>query len=132
MLNFTDLFHIGKYNYTTHGNSFGVSSIDTMQMFKIESIPEVVDLAKYPVGSQFAVILVIQPLQNATGFYDYSIEEIPCNSYPLAVGYSPDQVNSSDFSKGMVTTHNHSCFNGPYLISSVQVSGIDFKQIKFP
>lgn len=132
MLNFTDMFHIGKYNYTSHGNSFGVSSIDTMQMFKTKSIPEVVDLAKYPVGSQFTVILVIQPLPNATGFYDYSIEEIPCGSYPLAVGYSPDQVNSSDFSKGMVTMHNHSCLNEPYLISSVQVSGMDFKQIKFP
>jgi len=131
MLNFTDMFHIGKYNYTTHGNSFGVSSIDTMQMFKIKSIPEVVDLAKYPVGSQFTITLIIQPLQNATGFYDYSIEEIPCDSYPLAVGYSPDQVNSTDFSKGMIGMHNHSCANMPYEISSVQVSGMDFKLVKF-
>jgi len=91
----------------------------------------VVDLAKYPVGSQFTITLIIQPLQNATGFYDYSIEEIPCDSYPLAVGYNPDQVNSTDFSKGMIGMHNHSCFNMPYEISSVQVSGMDFKQIKF-
>ena len=132
MLNFTDLFHISKYHYTTNGNMYGVSSTDTTQMFKIKSIPEVIDLAKYPVGSQFTVTLVIQPLPNATGFYDNAIEEIPCDAYPLAVGYSLDQVNSSDFSKGMIMMHNHSCVNGPYKISSVQVSGMDFKLIKFP
>lgn len=131
MANFTDIFHIGKYRYTSSGYSYGVSSIDTTHTFKIKSIPDVVDLAKYPVGSQFDVVLIMQPLSNATGFYDYSVEEIPCNSYPLAVGYSLDQVNSYDFSKGMVGMHNHSCFNGPYLISSVQVSGMDFKLIKF-
>ena len=131
MVRFGDTLRIGKYSYTTTGYSFGVSSIDTTSTFKIKSIPDVVDLAKYPVGSQFTVTLVIQPLPNATGFYDYSIEEVPCDAYPLAVGYSQDQVNSSDFSKGMVLMHNHSCFNAPYVISAVRVSGMDFKQIKF-
>lgn len=131
MLNFTGLSHISKYRYTSSGNSYGVSTIDTTHMFKIKSIPEVVDLAKYPVGSQFTITLVIQPLLNATGFYDDAIKEIPCDAYPLAVGYSLDQINSSDFSKGMILMHNHSCFNGPYKISSVQVSGMDFKLIKF-
>ena len=131
MLNFTDLTHINKYNYTTSGASYGVTPIDTTHMFKIKSVPEIVDLAKYPVGSQFAVTLVIKPLPNATGFYDDAIKQPPCDSYPLAVGYGLDQVNSSDFSKGMFLMHNHSCFNGPYGISSVQVSGMDFKLIRF-
>jgi len=131
MLNLTEMFHVGKYLYTSNGNSFGMSSIDTMQMFKTKSIPEVVDLAKYPIGSQFTVTSIIKPLPNATGFYDYSIPEIPCGSYPLAVGYGINQVNSDNFSKGMIVMHNHSCANLPYEISSVQVSGMDFKQIKF-
>ena len=131
MLNFTHLIHISKYRYTTSGSSYSMSSIDATHMFKIKSIPEMVDLAKYPVGSQFTVTLVIQPLSNATGFYDDAIAEPPCDAYPLAVGYSLDQVNSSDFSKGMVLMHSHSCANGPYAISSVQVSGMDFKLVQF-
>lgn len=127
-----EMSHIGKYSYTTSGNSFGVSPVDTTQMFETASIPASVDLANYPVGSQFTVLFIIKPLPNATGFYDYSIIEPPCGAYPLAVGYSSDQVNYSDFSKGMVTMHNHSCFNAPYLISSVQVSGMTYKEVQFP
>jgi hypothetical protein len=126
-----ETFHIGKYIYTSYGNSFGMSSRDTTYLFETTSFPDVIDLSKYPVGSQFDITYVIKPLPNATGFYDYAIEEIPCDAYPLAVGVGADQVNSSDFSKGMITMHNHSCFNAPYLISSVQISGMDFKQIKF-
>lgn len=132
MLNFGEWLHIGKYNYISHGNEFSMSAgKDYINSFQIVAMPETVDLAKYPVGSQFTVTLVIHTLPNATGFYDSSIEEVPCDSYPLAVGYSLDQVNSSDFSQGMDTMHSHSCFNGPYKISSVQVSGMDFKLIKF-
>ncbi|MGI0087863.1 MAG: hypothetical protein ACREBI_07860 [Nitrosotalea sp.] len=126
-----DTFHIGKYIYTSNGNTFGVSSRDAIGFFETRSIPNAIDLSKYQVGSQFTVTYVIKPLPNATGFYDYAIEEVPCDAYPLAVGYSADQINSSDFSKGMVTMHNHSCFNAPYTISEVQVSGMDFKQVKF-
>lgn len=132
MLNFGERLHIGKYNYVSHGDEFSMSAgKDYTSSFQIVAIPETVDLAKYPVGSQFTVTLVIHTLPNATGFYDNSIEEVPCDSYPLAVGYSLDQVNSSDFSQGMGTMHNHSCANGPYKISSVQVSGMDFKLINF-
>lgn len=132
MLNFGERLHIGKYVYVSHGDEFSMSSgKDYTNSFQIVTIPETVDLSKYPVGSQFTVTLVIHTLPNATGFYDSSIEEVPCDSYPLAVGFSLDQVNSSDFSQGMGTMHSHSCFNGPYKISSVRVSGMDFKQIKF-
>lgn len=132
MLNFGERLHIGKYNYVSHGDEFSMSAgKDYTSSFQIVAMPETIDLAKYPVGSQFTVTMVIHTLSNATGFYDSSIEEVPCDSYPLAVGYSLDQVNSLNFSQGMGTMHNHSCFNGPYLISSVQVSGMDFKLIKF-
>lgn len=132
MVNFGDMLRIGEYNYASSGNMFSMTQGKVYtHSFQIVAIPETVDLAKYPVGSQFTVTLIIRPLPNATGFYDYFLEEVPCDAYPLAVGYSLDQVNSSDFSKGMITMHNHSCFNAPDAISLVQVSGMDFKQIKF-
>ena len=132
MLNFGERLRIGTYNYVSHGDTFSMSAgKDYASSFQIVTIPETVDLAKYPTGSQFTVTLIIRPLSNATGFYDNAIEEPPCDSYPLAVGYSLDQVNALNFSQGMGTMHNHSCFNGPYKISSVQVSGMDFKLIKF-
>jgi hypothetical protein len=53
------------------------------------------------------------------------------DKYTLAVGYSPDQVNSFDFSRGIISMHNHSCLNAPFGISSVQIFGMDIKQIKF-
>ncbi len=131
MVKTVEMLRIGKYNYATNGNSYGISSsIDATPMFKIESIPDVIDISKYPVGSNFTVVFIIKPLLNATGFYDYSIEKPPCNDYPLAVGYSQDQVNSSDFSKGLSLMQNHSCVSGLYGISAVQVSGMDYTQIK--
>lgn len=132
MVHFGDMLEIGEYKYASSGNMFSITQGKVYtHSFQIVAIPETIDLAKYPVDSQFTVTLIIRPLSNATGFYDYFLEEMPCDAYPLAVGYSLDQVNSSDFSKGMITMHNHSCFNAPDAISLVQVSGMDFKQIQF-
>lgn len=130
MVKIGEMISIGKYNYTGNSNYFGISDIDATHMFKIESIPDVIDVSKYPIGSNFTAIFIITPLPNATGFYDHSIEKPVCNAYPLAVGYSQDQINSSDFSKGLGFMQNHPCANGPYGISSVQVSGMSYTQIK--
>ena len=132
LVKIAEVIRIGKYNYATSGISYGISSsTDDTRMFKITSIPDVVDISKYPVGSNFTAIFIIKPLANATGFYDYSIEKMPCNDYPLAVGYNYDQVNSSDFSKALGLMQNHSCLRGGlYGISSVQVSGMSYVQMK--
>ena len=132
LVKIAEIIRIGKYNYATGGSSYGISSsVDDTRMFKITSIPDVVDISKYPVGSNFTAIFIIKPLANATGFYDYSIEKMPCNDYPLAVGYNYDQVNSSDFSKALGLMQNHSCLRGGlYGISSVQVSGMSYVQMK--
>ncbi|MGI0060933.1 MAG: hypothetical protein ACREBA_00600 [Nitrosotalea sp.] len=46
-----DTFHIGKYIYTSNGNTFGVSSRDAIGFFETRSIPNAIDLSKYQVGS---------------------------------------------------------------------------------
>lgn len=131
MVKIKEMIRIGKYLYTASDSSYGISSLDATRMFEIKSIPDVVDISKYPVGSNFTTVFIIKPLPNATGFYDYSIEKLPCNDYPLAVGYSPDQVNSSDFSKGLRFIQNHPCVSsGLYGLSAVQVSGMDYVQMK--
>ena len=66
------------------------------------------------------VVYSVTSLPNATGFYDHSF--IPaCEAPRLAVGYSAQQVNSSDFAPIGI----HSCFNQPYLPVSIAVSGMN-------
>ncbi len=127
-----DTFHVGKYNYTTNGNQYSTASHDAANSFHTLAVPSVVDLSKYPVGSNFTIIYVIKPLANATGFYDYSIPRLTCNAYPLAVGYSRDQVNSSDFSKGLEGMLVHSCFNFPYKFTAVEIAGMNYTEMKLP
>jgi hypothetical protein len=125
-----EMFHIGKYNYTKNDNQFSVTSYDTLDSFQTAVIPETVDLANYQVGDNFTVTYVVKPLSNSTGFYDYSIPRPMCNTYPLAVGYDASQVNSSDFSLGLETMLNHSCMTMPYVMSKVEISGMDYTTIK--
>ena len=125
-----EMLHIGKYNYVTNEGQYSVTSSDTTEYFQTYSIPDTMDLANFPVGYNFTVIYIIKPLSNSTGFYEYSIPKLPCNSYPLVVGYDKDQINASDFSLGLETMLNHSCMNAPYGISAVQVSGMAYTQMK--
>lgn len=130
MVKIGNLISIGKYNYTGNRNYFGISNVDATHMFKIKTIPDMIDISKYPIGSNFTAIFIITPQPNATGFYDHSIVKQVCNAYPLAVGYSQDQINSSDFSNGLDFMQNHPCALGSYGISSVQVSGMSYVQMK--
>ena len=130
MVKIKEMLRIGKYHYASNENSYGISYVDATSMFETKSIPDIIDISKYQIGSNFTVTFILKPLLNATGFYDYSIEKLPCNDYPLAVGYSPNQVNSSDFSKGLRFMQNHPCVTGLYGISAVQVSGMDYVQMK--
>ncbi len=125
-----EMFHIGKYNYTKNGNQFSVTPYDTLDSFQTAVIPETVDLANLPVGSNFTVTYLIKPLSNSTGFYEHSVPKPVCNTYPLAVGYDAAQVNSSDFSMGLETMLYHSCIVMPYEMSKVEISGMDYATIK--
>ncbi|HEV2193830.1 MAG TPA: hypothetical protein VGR54_09460 [Nitrosopumilaceae archaeon] len=131
MVKIAKFLSIGKYNFSRYGDLIsGSSGKDYTHSFQITAVPKTVDISRYPVGSNFTAVFIIKPLPNATGFYDYSIVKPVCNAYPLAVGYSSDQVNSSDFSKGLDFMQNHPCVMGSYGISQVQVSGIDYVQMK--
>ena len=90
MVKIGNMISIGKYNYTGNRNYFGISNVDATHMFKIETIPDVIDISKYSIGSNFMAIFIITPQPNATGFYDHSIVKPVCNAYPLAVGYSQE------------------------------------------
>lgn len=124
---------IDDWHYYNYGDGFGTTSgKDYTSSFKIMTIPGTVDLANYPVGSNFTVTYIIKPLANATGFYDESIPMPVCTRYPLAVGYTAEQVNSSDFSDGMITMMSHSCINGQEELKAVEISGMNYTEMKLP
>lgn len=119
---------IGNLHYEKHGGSFSITpGKDYTNSFKIVTIPSTVDLANYPIGTNYTVTYIIKPLANATGFYDQSIPRLACERYPLAVGYAADQVNASDFS--YIDTLNPSCVSEAYGLTKVEVSGMDYKEV---
>ncbi len=125
---FDSTLHIGNLHYEKHDNMFSVSpGKDYTNSFNITTIPDSVDLANYPIGTNFTVTYIIKPLPNATGFYDQSIPKLACESYPLAVGYSADQVNASDFS--YIDQLNPPCAAGVYTLTGVEISGMNYKQV---
>lgn len=119
---------IGNLHYEKHDNMFSVSSgKDYTNSFNITTIPHTIDLDNYPIGANFTVTYIIKPLPNATGFYDQSIPKLACERYPLAVGYTADQVNTSDFS--YIDPLNPPCAAGVYTLTRVEISGMDYKQV---
>lgn len=124
----SSLIRIGDYNVVSNGHSFSISQgKDFTNLFKITATPETVDLSQYPTGSNFTVTYVIRPLSGATGFYDYSIPRVVCEHYPLAVGYLADEVNASDFS--YINPLGTLCERGPYGLTSVEIAGMDYKDV---
>jgi len=119
---------INDLHYEKHGDSFSITpGKDYTNSFKIVTIPGTVDLANYPIGTNYTVTYIIRPLSNATGFYDQSIPRLVCERYPLAVGYAADKVNASDFS--YIDTLNPPCGFGAYGLTKVEVSGMDYKYV---
>lgn len=102
---------------------------DYTNSFKITAIPETIDLANYPIDSNFTVLYIIHSLPNATGFYDQSLPKPICEHYPLAVGYSGDEVNASDFS---FLLYHPTCASGEYQLTGVEISGMNYKQVVLP
>ena len=132
-------FQIGNYNVTTNGHSFSIShGKDHANSFEIFYMSQTVDSypanyrigddpVNYPAGTNFTETIFIKALPNATGFYDYSIPGPNCSHYPLAVGYAENQVNASDFSK--VNPLGQTCERSLYEITSVQISGMSYKEL---
>ena len=133
-------FRIGNYNITTNGHSFSISpGRDYTNSFKIFFISQTVDSypanyrigddpVYYPTGTNFTETFLIKALPNAQGFYDYSIPGPNCSHYPLAVGYTANQVNSSDYSK--VNPLGQTCRRSPYELTSVQISDMSYKELR--
>ncbi|MDE1813830.1 MAG: hypothetical protein KGH87_01035 [Thaumarchaeota archaeon] len=133
-------FRIGNYNVTTNGHSFSIApGKDHTNSFEIFYMSQTVDNypanyrigddpVYYPTGTNFTETVLIKALPNAKGFYDYSIPGPNCSHYPLSVGYAENQVNSSDFSK--VSPLGQTCERSPYEITSVQISGMSYKELK--
>lgn len=123
--------HIGDLHYEKHNNMFSVSaSKDYTNSFNITTIPGAIDLENYPVGANFTVIYVIKPLTNATGFYDQSIPKLACEAYLLAVGYTADQVNASDFN--YIDRLNPPCAAGVYTLGGVEIAGMNYTEVALP
>ena len=128
-----EYFPLRIYNlhYEKYVNEFGITQgKNYTNSFNITTYPEAIDHANYPVGSNFTVTYLIKALSNATGFYDQSIPMPLCDYYPLAVGYSADEVNSSDFSTGLSSMLNHSCVSGQQKLVAVEIAGMDYTEMK--
>jgi hypothetical protein len=119
---------IGNYNFTLHnGYLSSWPGKDYTDSFHIAVEPQLVDLADFPIHSNFTVTYMIKPLSNATGFYDHSIPKLACERYPLAVGYSADQVSYSDFN--YIDPITPPCVSGPYVLTLVEISGMSYKEV---
>lgn len=130
-INFTSDFLIGNYNVSRHVNLLSVSSgKDYTSSFQITVVPPSVDLTNLPIGSNFTVTYIIKPLPNATGFYDHSIPRLQCESYPLAVGYTSDHVNYSNFS--YINPASYPCGSVFYRLTAVEISGMTYNEIALP
>lgn len=130
-INITSDLLIGNYNVSRHVNLLSVApGKDYTHSFQITVVPKTVDLANFPIGSNFTVIYIIKPLPNATGFYDYSIPRLACERYPLAVGHTADHVNYSDFS--YINQQIPPCGSGSYRLTAVEISGMSYKYIVLP
>ncbi|HEU5220997.1 MAG TPA: hypothetical protein VFU58_02955 [Candidatus Nitrosotalea sp.] len=129
VLSLAPMLFIRDLHYEKNGDSFSITQgKDYTNSFKIIAAPDTVDLADYPLGTNFTATYVISPLQNATGFYDQSLPRYLCERYPLAVGYTKDQVNSSDFS--YINSLGSTCQSSVSTLTKVEVSGMDYKDVE--
>ncbi|MDE1878858.1 MAG: hypothetical protein KGI07_10145, partial [Thaumarchaeota archaeon] len=125
------LVHMTNIHYEKNDYVTSVTPAkDFTNSFKIKEAPEVVDLSNYSLGSKFTVTYIIEPLPNATGFYDTSIPKIVCDSYPLAVGYVADEVNASDFT--YINSASLPCPGGLYQLTGIEISGMNYTEMKLP
>jgi len=128
VLSLAPMLFIRDLHYEKNDGSFSITQgKDYTNSFKIIVAPDTVDLADYLLGTNFTATYVISPLQNATGFYDQSILRPLCERYPLAVGYTKDQVNSSDFS--YINPLGSMCQSSVSRLTKVEVSGMDYEYI---
>jgi hypothetical protein len=76
----------------------------------------------------FPVVVVVNALSNATGFYnDFTAGRSGCVGALLAVGYSASEVNASDFRQ---LPPIHSCAARPFRAVAEYVTGMNVTLIK--
>ncbi|MGI0017147.1 MAG: hypothetical protein ACREA1_00395 [Nitrosotalea sp.] len=122
------IVRMSNMHYENNGGSFSITlGKDYTNSFNIVAIPGVVDLANYPMGANFTVTYVIKSLLNATGFYDKSIPRLVCGYYPMAVGYTANNVNSSDFTP--INPLGSTCPVGQYVLAKVEISGMNYTSV---
>jgi hypothetical protein len=110
--------HMGKTHEPTLSNQFEV--LATPPLYNVTGVYN---------GSNITVIYKIHAGSNSKGFYDTSIPFGFCISYPLAVGYSPSEVDATDFN----AEFDIPCFNAIESVDSVKiVSGMTYKEVQFP
>ena len=73
------------------------------------------------------VAYTLRSLSNSTGFYDYAVPNGDCGSWPMAIGYTASQVNSSDFTQRLTA----SCPIPEFRWISTSVSGMNVTYIAF-
>ena len=95
--------------------------------FQLSANPSSVELSQYL--GYVTVVYHITALSNATGFYLYSVPNGGCSSLSLAVGYTPSEVNASDFN---YNNGLHSCFNSPVGVYTAAISGFNSTTVCFP
>jgi hypothetical protein len=122
------MLFIRNLHYEKNGGSFSMTpGKNYTNSFKIIVAPDTIDLANYPLGTNFTATYVINPLPNATGFYDQSLPRLSCEHYPLAVGYTKDQVSALNFS--YIDPLNPPCVSSTPMLTKVEVSGMDYKEM---
>jgi len=127
----TDAFDYGYYFFPT--STYKLTCTSTPQYSGCSSYDShSVLAAAYPDPIQpqasvaeVTVVYSVYALPNATGFYDRTFI-YGCETPRLAVGYSAQQVNSSDFA----TIFEHSCPNLPYVPISIAVSGMNVTYVR--
>lgn len=97
--------------------------------FEVLSNPSMFNITGIYNGTTVTVMYKIYAAANSTGFYNSSFPFGSCNSYPLAVGYDPSQINASEFSSYMMEIP---CYNTIHKVEIVKiVSGMTYKEIQF-
>ena len=76
-------------------NGTGICWGNASNSFKITVLPDSVKLSANL--DYVMVVYIVTSLSNSTGFYDETLPWTGCGLLPMAVGYSPSQVNTSDF-----------------------------------
>jgi hypothetical protein len=112
---------IGNERCEATAGCFGVLS----NSFVISAYPS---LFQPSAGTDYVtVVYTVSSLSHSSGFYDNAVPNGDCGSWPMAIGYTASQVNSSDFAQRLTA----SCPIPEFRWISTSVSGMNVTYIPF-